>query len=79
MAKFVRIKAGSTVGQDFAFGKWPWARDPVDENKVFWAEEDSMGWVCRADGFGFGILGQPNGAYGCGAIHVIGKDAVVEV
>lgn len=74
----VRIKVGALVGQDHAFGRWPWTRDgvDVDQDMVFDAEWDGRWWDCRADGYGRkSWLGDTRG-YGNGSIGVMDLDGV---
>jgi len=68
----VRIKPGTRITQDRAFGSWPSTASgqDVDPNMVFQGRRIWNGWECQADGFGH------PGKYGNGAISVVGEDGV---
>lgn len=74
----VRINVGAYVGQDHAFGRWPYSRggEDIDPDMVFDAKWDGRCWECRADGHGRKTwLGEP-GEYGNGCIYVTKFDGV---
>lgn len=73
-----RIRRGALVGQDFACGRWPWARsDEVDVDMEFDIEPQRDGrWDCRANGFGRRTWAGETGGYGSGSITVFDADGV---
>lgn len=79
----VRIKKGSPIFHDFAFGKWPACKPPSDEydngayeyitkfpDAFFDAEWTGKYWNCIRDGYG------SKNNYGNGSIFVYEKDGV---
>ena len=80
--KTVRIRIGAGVWQDFRWFTWmsiKKAEGPqIDPYMLFRATITGNRCACTADGFGFGVRGEPAGAYGNGALMVDVKD-VIEV
>lgn len=81
----VRIKIGTGIFQDHAFGKWPDCKPPQSEyegeeydqttkfpDAEFAAEWKGNYWDCKRSGYG----GEP---YGNGSIFVHNKDGVIPV
>lgn len=71
-----KINQKTLVMHDFRVFKWPYTFDP---ELVFDAIYENDCWHCSADGYGYGIPGQPRGEYGNGCFLVFDKNGITMV
>ena len=64
-----KIKPGTICWQDRSSFRWP-GQYPVNTRFDFKPIENRQQILATADGFGYGIPGEPSGKYGNGSIDV---------